>query len=911
MPAIQAQERSGELTGLVMYQEESGIGNTFSDAHVTLVCGKDTLRTTSMSNGVFRFKQVKPGKAKLIITAIGCRKVERDLYIIEGKNPGIYIDLHDEAIQLREVTIKGIIPIVTQNGDTLIFNPAAINVQEGDPVMSIIEQLPGAETDETSVKIMGEQITKTYIDGKLIFGSNPIAALKNLSATDVLKIKAYDEYENTKTKKIMLRGGMTRVLNIETRSKLINSFNAHLLTSAGGNLDKENNHGDFRRGLGLTANFFSEKFLLTGNIFHNNINRRSNQISDILSISDPGSTYTETTYADLGMERTWNKENGTHGNINVSYTFGLDQNNTDTRLEQHYFPNANYQQRVYEEQNSNAGRTQNHHLQTIFANENDHWGSVRWEQTVSYTNDKNNQFLYIRNEQDYLTTSESLIHYDNRDKAFRLNERVSYTNGIGDRFGYSIESSLDMNKGKNNSVRLDTLQSSLTQTYLTIPSKLRSTQWDGAVSFMYLLMPETENALEFRYGFNYEDGWKHQFAWNMQNPAQSQIDEANTYSYKTHNLTHHQELSLDLYPATLHLHLSAGMKESTLKRNEEQMDNYRKTFISPTASFSIIKQSMTRSWNISYKLSDLLPNVVQLRPQVDNSNPYMLRSGNPNLKQAYIHTFSFGSNYMLGIQNHTLGIAINASIRQNSPVSKTTYYESETYLPELQYTASAHSSLVSFENVKGYWNATGNLIWQAPIRYFKSKYTVTGRFNYEHSPYYIETEKTITRTYDPSIRQSLLSNLTKNLKITIDATTRYIQSINTHSYTGKTFYQTAGTTVSINRIYKNLYLNSSYQFIFSRDYGVNREINRNHNLNLNIGYKILKRKGDISFAAYDLLNSHRTFSSQMYSNYIQSNWTNYYGRFFTFNFAYRFGKIKSNYSGAVGDGTLREYHRMP
>ena len=48
---------------------------------------------------------------------------------------------------------------------------------------------------------------------------------------------------------------------------------------------------------------------------------------------------------------------------------------------------------------------------------------------------------------------------------------------------------------------------------------------------------------------------------------------------------------------------------------------------------------------------------------------------------------------MLGKHNHTIGVIINASIRQHSPVAKTTYYNAETYLPGLQYTAPAHSSL--------------------------------------------------------------------------------------------------------------------------------------------------------------------------------------------------------------------------
>ena len=112
-----------------------------------------------------------------------------------------------------------------------------------------------------------------------------------------------------------------QVLNIETKSKLISSWKAHLLASTGSNMDSKNDRGKFRKGLGLTTNFFSEKFLLTSNVFHNNINRKSNNIKNVLSISDPGSTYNETTYADLATERSWDTENGTYGTFRAFYTF--------------------------------------------------------------------------------------------------------------------------------------------------------------------------------------------------------------------------------------------------------------------------------------------------------------------------------------------------------------------------------------------------------------------------------------------------------------------------------------------------------------------------------------------------------------------------------------------------------------
>ena len=225
----------------------------------------------------------------------------------------------------------------------------------------------------------------------------------------------------------MYRGSLTRVLNIETRSKLISSWKAHLLASAGSNLDSTNDKGKFRKGLGLTANFFSEKFLLTSNVFHNNINRKSNNIKDVLSISDPGSTYNETTYADLATERSWDTENGTYGTFRAFYTFGYNRDNTNTRSGRYYFPDNNYQQRLYEEQNSNSDKKQNHYSEFSFSNSNDKWGEFRWNQFITYNNNKDWQSLYIYNEENNLQTSKSLMHYDNLNKNFHVRENVSYS----------------------------------------------------------------------------------------------------------------------------------------------------------------------------------------------------------------------------------------------------------------------------------------------------------------------------------------------------------------------------------------------------------------------------------------------------------------------------------------------------
>ena len=63
----------------------------------------------------------------------------------------------------------------------------------------------------------------------------------------------------------------------------------------------------------------------------------------------------------------------------------------------------------------------------------------------------------------------------------------------------------------------------------------------------------------------------------MLSPTNPQTDEANTYSYKINNLTQKQEASFHFFPfQKTSCDISAGLKETTLKRKEKEMDNYRK-----------------------------------------------------------------------------------------------------------------------------------------------------------------------------------------------------------------------------------------------------------------------------------------------------------------------------------------------
>ena len=123
---INAQDKTNELSGFIIHKQENGSNGSLDGANIFLIYAKDTLKTTSI-NGVFRFKPIKTGKAKLIITAIGCRKVEKELNIINMKliNKGT-IRVY-EALEERKKILS---TLVKSDVEVLSFNMVQISLEE-------------------------------------------------------------------------------------------------------------------------------------------------------------------------------------------------------------------------------------------------------------------------------------------------------------------------------------------------------------------------------------------------------------------------------------------------------------------------------------------------------------------------------------------------------------------------------------------------------------------------------------------------------------------------------------------------------------------------------------------------------------------------------------------------------------
>ena len=356
-----------------------------------LICGKDTLKEDYKSSVFFFWNKVPVGIARAIVWADGFIADSDTLYVHEGQTTQKDFYLTDRVIQLQAVTIKGKIPAMVYRGDTIRFNPQGINILEDDVARNILEQMPGVEVSEKSVKVAGKDVEKTYVDGKKIFGENPMNALNHLPANDVVYISAYDEDEHKEQTRKNRKGKKRRVLNIETKSKLVNSKEGNLIASIGGNMEKKQlaDH-DVRYGIGGTFNFFSEKMLVAINTMHNNLNRTTNQPQMFLSTKNPSQTYSENSFGGINLSRRWEKETGFYKEIKGSYQFARSATEANTRTEQEYFATDAFWQKSYLNQYQNTNQYNKHTMSTGFSMNDKKWGNL----IIDYTLSTNHCLLY-------------------------------------------------------------------------------------------------------------------------------------------------------------------------------------------------------------------------------------------------------------------------------------------------------------------------------------------------------------------------------------------------------------------------------------------------------------------------------------------------------------------------------------
>ncbi|WP_337570820.1 carboxypeptidase-like regulatory domain-containing protein [Hallella sp.] len=119
---------------------------------------------------------------------------------------------------LRELTVTATKVKMFLNGDTVVYNADAFNLADGSMLDGLIRMLPGVRLDANGViTVNGQAVQSLVINGHDFFKGNPQAALSNLPAYTVRKIKVFS-HEGQATR-LMGRNMNDSILTMDVRLK--------------------------------------------------------------------------------------------------------------------------------------------------------------------------------------------------------------------------------------------------------------------------------------------------------------------------------------------------------------------------------------------------------------------------------------------------------------------------------------------------------------------------------------------------------------------------------------------------------------------------------------------------------------------------------------------------------------------
>lgn len=133
----------------------------------------------------------------LVVEAKGFEVYRQQVVPQAGKRavsvPHVYLRPKAKEIQLKEAVVKATRIKMLYKGDTLVYNADAFNVAQTESLRKLVQQLPGAEMTDGEIRINGKRVDNLLVSGKDFFQGNIQAALDNLPAYIVSRIKVYDK----------------------------------------------------------------------------------------------------------------------------------------------------------------------------------------------------------------------------------------------------------------------------------------------------------------------------------------------------------------------------------------------------------------------------------------------------------------------------------------------------------------------------------------------------------------------------------------------------------------------------------------------------------------------------------------------------------------------------------------------
>ena len=893
----------------------------------------------SAEDGSFKITVPEDGKYILRMTNIGYSNVYRNITMAEGKDVALgKINMATDAVMLKEVVAKGMAQKLVVKEDTFIYNAAAYRTPEGSVVEELVKRLPGAQVGEDGkITINGKQVTRIKVDGKEFMNGDSQTALKNLPTSIIEKVRAYDEKSDMARMTGVDDGEENMILDFGIKPGMNKGFLGNADLAAGthdryagrvmagimkdndrlmimGNANNTNDRGfGGRGGRGGAGNGLQANKMVALNYNYEITNKIIFDLNGRWNHSDGDNVSKTYSWNTLNKTPSYNINMSTSQNRNDNFNFG-------GRLEWH--PDTMTTIQVRPSLSFSNGDSHSESDGAEFLKD-----PYSYDANADLFDQKIMESLYKSHPEDFVNQSSNRNLGNNNSLQFNVNATLSRKlssrgnsitiqgrYGKNDRDNESLSAQNDFLYKEKAYDGSDSLR--LTNRYKTNPTN--SHNYQVSASYTERLSHYSFLVLRYMYRYTYSDnnqstydfsdssfgydpsGRKIELRYNSfddflnpytrLNPLSHYYDSIQSRSSERKNYLHEIELTwrrttnnynLNLgvlfQPQTQHL-LSYKMgKNFDVKRS---VSNF-----TPTLDFNY-KFNRRKTLRLNYRARTSQPDMDDMLPITDDSNPMRIRVGNPELKPSF--TQSAQLRYNNYIQSHFSSVMafVNYNNTRNSVSNMVTRDEKtgvQTTKPM---------------NINGDWNIMSAIMYNAAIDTMGVwNFNSFTNIRYNNSVNYVNLAKPGTPddiqknyTRSTSLGENLgISYRNSWLEVELNGNVNYTINKNKlqPNQDRKTWDYQYGTDITATAPWGTAFSTSAHM---SSRRGFSGDANTNEFIwNMQFSQSFLNGKPlTVSLQFYDVLNQKSSFTNSVSASGYTDSWSNGINSYAMLHVIYRF-----------------------
>jgi uncharacterized membrane protein YgcG len=936
------------LSGTVNAQSIKGKLLDFTDnkplsgATVTLAKLKDStqfIRTISNNNGEFEFKDIDSDSFFLKITFTGYEEFRQIVALKDSTVNLGNLAIPKSVKQLGEVTVVTKVPPTQQKGDTIQYSASQYKTNPDANAEDLIKKVPGITVDKQgNVTAQGEQVRKVTIDGRDFFGDDATAALRNLPAEVIDKIQVFDRLSEQAQFTGFDDGNSQKAVNIVTKANMRNGQFGRIYAGYG---------TDSRYSAGGNVSFFKENRRISLVGLTNNINQQNFSTQDLLGVTSSGGNrggfggggnfgggrggnnpggnrggggnfggggqgnflvgqqngISKTNAIGINYSDQWGKKLTVSG----SYFFNNGNNTNDQDLNRQYFLSGD-SILFYKENSLSKSTNYNNRVNMRLEYKIDSSNSIIINSNMGFQNNHSTSNFFAENSYDAVNIiNQSNSNTDSRTKGNNLNNNILFRHQFAKR-------------GRTISIGFNTAISKKTgNTYLQSVNKYfdsSSVSSDSLQQFTDNLNnsrtlstnisytePIGKGQLQIQYNPSFTKSKADQETFQYDNVGGKYSLFDTTLSNKFDNTYNTQKGGISYRVGDRDRQFNIGIDYQYSKLHSDQefpsVTTVDKTFGSILPNLQVRRKVSPRSsFNIFFRTNVNPPSINQLQNVINNSNPLLLSTGNPDLKQQYSGNLVTRYTFTNTQKGQSLFANFFVS-KTNDYIANATYIADQDSVLAQNITLKRGSQLTKPVNLDGYWSIRSFLTYGAPVKFIKSNVNVNGGFSYSKLPGLVNNVESVSDNYTYNVGAVAASNVSEHVdfNLSYNASFNNVKNSSQPQLNNNYFTHIAGIQFNLlsksGWFFQNDLNNQAYNYKSSTIPDQNFWL-----WNVAAGKKFLKeQKGEVKISVFDLLKQNRSVSRTITESYIEDLQNRVLTQYFMLTFSYKlknFGTAKPN-----------------